>query len=494
MKRIYIFALVLVGFTYMPISATIINIPDDYLTIQEGIDASTDGDMVLVQPGTYVENINFNGHNIVLGSLFLTTGDLTYADSTVIDGGDYQESDTVIRLENGEDNTTVIEGFTIQDGWAEQGGGIYCLNSSPKITFNIIYGNTAITEQIGGQGGGIYIFGGGPSIINNLIIWNVAGDGAGIYCSDSDDTVILKNIIAAQRGNNDGTGIYCNNASPIIGENTFTNNETYHAGGGIYCDNSNPLITYNLIYQNSAYAPGSMFAYGGGIYCHFSNPRIINNTITQNAATNYENMPCFGGGIYVKDSNPVILNSIIWDNYAIFGSQILDTDGSAIINFSDVQDTLWPGDGNIDSDPLFVSPDFGNLYLSPGSPCIDAGDPESPFDPDGSRADMGALYYDHRVGIDDLPEILPRKYLLNQNYPNPFNASTTIQYSLPSASDVTIDIYDLLDRKVETLVQGEQKAGHHQVIWGAKDQSSGIYFYRIQAGDYAETKKMVLLK
>ena len=56
-------------------SATVINIPADYATIQAGIDASSDGDTVLVQPGTYVENINFNGHNVVLGSLFLTTGD-----------------------------------------------------------------------------------------------------------------------------------------------------------------------------------------------------------------------------------------------------------------------------------------------------------------------------------------------------------------------------------------------------------------------------------
>jgi hypothetical protein len=69
-----------------------------------------------------------------------------------------------------------------------------------------------------------------------------------------------------------------------------------------------------------------------------------------------------------------------------------------------------------------------------------------------------------------------------------------IQYSLPEASYVTIDIYDILGRKIETLVQGVQPAGYHQVIWHASNQSSGTYFYRIQAGEYDETRKMVLLK
>lgn len=81
-----------------------------------------------------------------------------------------------------------------------------------------------------------------------------------------------------------------------------------------------------------------------------------------------------------------------------------------------------------------------------------------------------------------------------RNYPNPFNASTTIKFGLPEAGPVTVSIYDILGRKVETLMQGEQPAGYHQVVWDAGKRSSGMYFYRIEAGDYAETKKMVLLK
>ena len=88
----------------------------------------------------------------------------------------------------------------------------------------------------------------------------------------------------------------------------------------------------------------------------------------------------------------------------------------------------------------------------------------------------------------------PKDFSLRANYPNPFNATTTIKYQLPYPADVTIDIYNILGRKVETLISDIQPAGYHQAIWNAKDKTSGVYFYKIQAGDYIGTKKMVLLK
>ena len=97
------------------------------------------------------------------------------------------------------------------------------------------------------------------------------------------------------------------------------------------------------------------------------------------------------------------------------------------------------------------------------------------------------------TSVDD-SEPIAIDYSIKQNYPNPFNASTSIHYNLPIASHVKIDIYDLLGRKVETLLNEMQSAGHYQVIWNAHDKPSGTYFYRIQTGDYTEMKKMVLLK
>jgi hypothetical protein len=90
-------------------SATIIEVPGDFATIQAGINSSADGDTVLVWPDTYVENIDFNGHSIVLGSLFLTTGDDSYIATTVVDGN---AAGSVISVHSGENSTTEIIGLS----------------------------------------------------------------------------------------------------------------------------------------------------------------------------------------------------------------------------------------------------------------------------------------------------------------------------------------------------------------------------------------------
>jgi len=105
MKSAIFFAISFMAGIYCVSSATIINIPADYPTIQQGINVSAVGDTVLVQPGTYVENINFNGHNIVLASLFLTTQDTSYISSTIIDGN---QAGSVAAFESGEDSTAAI--------------------------------------------------------------------------------------------------------------------------------------------------------------------------------------------------------------------------------------------------------------------------------------------------------------------------------------------------------------------------------------------------
>jgi hypothetical protein len=85
-------------------------------------------------------------------------------------------------------------------------------------------------------------------------------------------------------------------------------------------------------------------------------------------------------------------------------------------------------------------------------------------------------------------------YSLGQNYPNPFNPSTTIQYYLPKESSVTLSVSTVLGQLVGTLVHGQQQAGMHQITWNASAAASGIYYYRLQAGEYLETKSMLLLK
>lgn len=116
------------------------------------------------------------------------------------------------------------------------------------------------------------------------------------------------------------------------------------------------------------------------------------------------------------------------------------------------------------------------------------------FDSGEPEALVMYLGPDHIVGIDDNKDIHPVGFTLYQNYPNPFNVSTIIKYNLPKESDVTIDIYDILGRKVETLLSEKQQAGSHSLIWQAEELKSGIYFYKITAADFSQTKKMILLR
>jgi hypothetical protein len=97
------------------------------------------------------------------------------------------------------------------------------------------------------------------------------------------------------------------------------------------------------------------------------------------------------------------------------------------------------------------------------------------------------------TGIEQVAEI-PKQFSLSPNYPNPFNASTTISYRLPTASEVTLDIYDILGRKVQTLYNGHEPAGSHSIVWNADGFSSGMYFYKITAGEFNGSGKMMLIK
>jgi len=97
------------------------------------------------------------------------------------------------------------------------------------------------------------------------------------------------------------------------------------------------------------------------------------------------------------------------------------------------------------------------------------------------------------VEENELGEI-PTYYDLTQNYPNPFNPSTKIIYSVPKSSKVLIKVYDILGNEIETLVNEEKQTGTYEITWYADNLPSGVYFYQLKAGDFIETKKMVLLR
>ncbi len=417
-----------------PGTATIIDVPDDQPNIQAGIDASTDGDTVRVAEGTYVENINFNGKNIVVGSWFLDDGDPSYIATTIIDGN---AAASVVIFANGENNTAAITGFTIQNGSAMTGAGIRCSYASPSIKHNVINGNIA------SGGGGIYctgsdisltishntisgntayLEGGGisceynadPTINNNIISGNSASDGGGISCKSSSNPMISDNTIEINYASERGGGVYCDLSDPTIEDNTINGNNGYSGGGGITCATASPTINNNLISGNSPrYGGGiqciagsypeisnntisgnSADQYGGGILCYGTFPIISGNTISGNTASSrgggiyceayahptivnntiYGNSASpYGGGLCCIDhSYPVVRSTILWANTAYSGDQIYYDDWSPNVSYSDIQGG-WEGDGNIDCDPLFCDPENGNFYLDVASCCIGTG-------------------------------------------------------------------------------------------------------------------------
>jgi parallel beta-helix repeat protein/predicted outer membrane repeat protein len=503
MLRIAAFLTVGVFYTLSICWATIINIPADYSTIQQGIDASTNGDTVLVQPGTYIENVYFGGHNIHLASLFLTTGDTSYISQTIIDGGGTWAT---IQLQDYE-NSTAITGFTITNGGGfAYGGGISVgTQSACDITYNIITGNTS-TDQGGGlwlyavpgeisnniitgntanHGGGIHAqFYGYGLISNNIITNNTANSGGGMYFHNSLMTVD-NNYIANNTANGNGGGITIyHQYSPTFNNNTITDNTATTGGGGIYINGiDSTKIIRNLIENNTG------TYYGGGIYCVDASANIENSTIVSNTGGE-------GGGALFNDYSVVkIVNTIFWDNIADPGQDDeihIVPSCTLAVTYSDIADG-WPGEGNIDADPLFADPNGSDYHLLVGSPCIDAGDPSSPYDPDSTISDIGCFYFNQLTAIEYEPDI-PYSFSLSQNYPNPFNASTVIQFNLPSTSNVLIDIYDLLGRRVKTLHDGYKQAGMHTVTFDDPGLSSGVYFYRLQTENMVEIKMMTLIK
>jgi Right handed beta helix region len=365
----------------------ILNVPADYPTIQSAINAASNGDTVLVTPGTYVENINFSGKGITLTS---SNG----AAATIIDGN---HNGSVVTFNHSETPTSVLTGFTIRNGYLDggEGAGIHIWAASPTITNNVITGNHAA------DGIGIYVNGGAPLIKSNTITANDqedAGDGGGgggILVAGSDNTPASPQIISNTITNNsvanggDGGGIAVQYyASPLIQGNLIRGNIAFNSGGGISLQTyALAVVSDNLIVNNRSLGAGS----GAGIWISAAGlaqttvSNIVNNTIVGNTAfDSTSGIYSTGYGQYVKISNNIVVASAGQTGVtcSLLFSQILPA-----LSHNDVHsDTVgWSGcgtptnggAGNIDLNPLFIDPST-NFHLQSGSPVLDAGDNSAP--------------------------------------------------------------------------------------------------------------------
>ena len=216
------------------LSATIINVPADQSTIQAGIDVAVDGDTILVQPGVYFENINYNEKNITVGSLFLTTQDTTYISQTVIDGN---QNGRVVTIEDVDSSEATLCGFSITNGGSQIGGGVY-INDS---VFSLC--NLKIINNSGDSGAGIKCVSSGGSITDVYLFNNIANyNGGAISCSQS--YLSISNSIISQNYADYGGGIDCKNSNMNLSNVNISHNNAETTCGGLYI-----FVNFNNAYD-----------------------------------------------------------------------------------------------------------------------------------------------------------------------------------------------------------------------------------------------------
>ena len=319
-----VFSLLIAGL----VNAAILNIPTEYPSIQAGIDSASVGDTVLVQPGTYVENINYNGKNITVASLFLTTADSLYINQTIIDGNNVN---SVVTFINAEDTTALICGFTITHGYGFWGGGISCMNSSPKISYNYICDNeTFYFIGIYDGGGGIRCAGGSPLIYNNKILHNNVehGYGGGIVCCQSSPEIKNTEIYINYSTEEDliGGGIFYCDSSEVNIINCTIHGNIANYGGGVYCNNSGGKIKNSVIDNNDMV--NQYTSCGGGVYCVGNSELIFEDVTISNH--NFDDQGEYGGGVYCSNSNMVFYNCEFLNNLSNFGGGLYCVNNSYI--------------------------------------------------------------------------------------------------------------------------------------------------------------------
>ena len=462
-------------------------IPEDYETVQTAIEASHGGDTILVHPGIYIDNLNFGGKNLILASLYLTTGDPDYIDFTVIDGN---QDGSVIEFSNKESSFASLIGLTITGGSADDGAGIRCRNANPTIEHCVITGNNASIS-----GGGVFCEASAPVFINCTIADNSATeDGGGVFCWNNSSPSFVNCILWANQPQEveflrlgitsnitlmysdvagGGEGVVTNNNGTVEWLEGCINQDpsfTDLAGGNFHLWAGSPCIDAGHPFY--PLDPDSTFIEMGAFPFHHRDlvavPSIL-EFIEVEAGT--------------RDSLALAIRNIGDNPITMTGQSIVPDDAPFSVGFGG-------GEVEIDSNSVHViwirfEPDVDDVYEA--VLLIESNEPDEDA--------IEIVLRGSTLGVEPSDPELPQEFALENIYPNPFNSSTTIIYTLPALSDAALTIYDLQGRPVELLLNDErQSPGRYSVTWNGSSFPAGVYFVRMEAGSFMTVRKVVLVR
>ena len=366
-----------------------IHVPNQFSLIQEAIDYSIDGDTVFVSAGNYYSpNLN------ITKNIFLIGED---NELTILDG---QDSRVAYFHEN---SSARFENFTIQNSHETSMSGAIKINGASPILSNLIIKNNGAEDF----GAGIYMTRDGagnlaePLIEDCIFQNNYAGENGGaVYVSINAYPTFENCLFDSNTATSNGGAIFVNDGNIEINNSNIRNNEAEINGGGIYSSNSTVDISNSIISNNTSYEIGTAL--------YISN----NSSFLANQVTIYGNNE--NSFIYLDCSNSYIYfnSSILWNNngWSTQGPCNIDSNFEIYMDYTNSQnsqfgyninDNSYPGLNNMSLDPQFTDPENGDFTLQATSPCVDAGDPNLPLDPDGTRTEMGAYSFFQIPGCTD---------------------------------------------------------------------------------------------
>jgi len=369
-RTIFLFAFYILLFSFVRAQDTIY-VPQDYTTIQQGIDAAVNGNVVLVDTGTYYENINFYHKAITIASYFLIDGDTNHINNTIIDGSepDFADYASVVTCISGEDTTSVLYGFTITGGTGTYipidnmrvGGGIMCYYSTIKILNNKIINNECSSDGEA-DGGGIFCWdeaeGKWIVIENNTIRdnschgTNVAAGGGLVTAVNARiiNNVIENNFVSGENIAAMGGGVFTQSSgieldtvylfNNTIQHNIVTSTDSLANGGGLFSYDNYIIIKDNLIHHDSLYGART---YGAGIYASLSSYLEMENNMISNNVVEKINKYWGVGVICWQPQGPV---HIMHNEFSYNVGELSATGAGGGLSLRDAYDHPVVVDGN----------------------------------------------------------------------------------------------------------------------------------------------------